>query len=210
MSKNILLGELNECKSRLEMLPHPTPCPLFQGSVTVAFTVIFSIFALVLVGCGDQRGRFSTSGGSSRSFSSNLGFITILDGYNNNPVTGADKVEQHLLYLIFLCPGAPSGTSADYGQYVTTLNYTWRGAAGNNVVAVRWDRQKDNFTVGEQEFSRQKGNVFVIRIGGDEKTTCQQLANLGPNADFQQVLEQARQQLPNDEQLKKLALKTTP
>jgi hypothetical protein len=211
MSKDPLLGEPNNRNPWLKMASHPMLRPPFQRNLTVALTAIFSIFAMVLlVGCGDQRGRFSTSGGSSRSFSSNLGFITILDGYNNNPSTEADKVEQHLLYLVFLCPGAPSGNSDDYGQYVTTLTYTWRGAAGNTVVAVHWDRQADDIALEKQNFHREKGNVFVIRIAGDGKTVCQQLTSLGPNADFRQVLEHARQQLPHDELISRLTLKATP
>jgi hypothetical protein len=210
MSKEILLGELNNRKPWLKMALHPMLRFPVQRGVIVAFAAIFSIFALVLVGCGDQRGRFSTTGGNSRAFSSNLGFITILDGYNNNPATEADKVEQHLLFLIFLCPGAPSGNNDDYGQYITTLTYTWRGAAGNTVVAVHWDRQTDDIAVEKQNFHREKGNLFIIRIADDGKTVCQQLTSLGPNADFQQVLEHARQQLPHDELISRLTLKATP
>ena len=167
---------------------------------------IVAVGALLIVGCGDQRGRFSTSGGGFRAFSENRGFITIVDGYDRKPTRDVDRQEQHLLYLIYMCSGGLSGSSSDYGQYVTTLNYRWNTSTGTFVVSVRWDRQADTVAIGKQKFIREKGNVFVVRLDADREVVGQQLKSLGPHADFQQVLKHAREQLANDKLMASLKL----
>jgi len=171
--------------------------------------ILLSAMILGVIGCDVQRGRFSTSGDSSGSFSSHVGCINIVDGYGAKPVNGANKDEGHLLYILIICPGAQeigSGGSSDYGKYVTTLNHMWTTKTGTLAVSVRWNREDDTVEVGKQNFIREKGNVFVVRLEQNKEIDCQQLANLGPHASFQQVLEHVRQQLPKDELIASLEL----
>jgi hypothetical protein len=114
--------------------------------------------------------------------------------------------DEHLIYLMFLCPGGLSSNGSEYGQYVTTLNYGWGTGTGALAISVQWDRQADTVVVGKQEFIRENGNVFVVQSEANGAVICRQLGSLGPYATFQQVVELARKTLSHDELIKSLTL----
>jgi hypothetical protein len=146
-----------------------------QKPWNVAF-LLLSLVALGLVGCGQQRGRFSTSTDRARGFSSHVGYIQIVSG-NRLGLLGINKGdEEDLLYLLVVCPRTKShgsSSGADYGKYVTTLSHSWQTEAGTISVDVRWDRSTDVVSLGTEEFVREKGNFFVVRLETDEKTSIQ-------------------------------------
>jgi hypothetical protein len=162
---------------------------------------LLSVMALGIVGCDVQRGRFSTSGDSSEAFLSHLGCIEIVSGSGSKPFNTVDSDEQNLLYLLIVCPGVQvhgSGSSSDYGEYITTLNHSWDTEAGTISVKVCWDRQSDTVSIGKDEFARDKGNVFVVQFDAGGKMAAQQLASLGPHVGFQEALQNIQRQLSND------------
>lgn len=116
---------------------------------------------------------------------------------------------QHLLYVLIVCPGVQElgmSSGTDYGDYVTTLDHTWGTKTGAITVSIPWDRRTDTVTIGKQTFSREKGNIFVVRVEPNKELVGQQLTSLGPNASFHQVLEYICQQLPKDEFIRSLKL----
>lgn len=166
------------------------------------------IIAAGSIGCNVQRGRFVTTGGQDAPLSPQTGSIDIVDGYSAK-ANGTNAVPQHLLYVLIVCPGVQElgmSSSTDYGDYVTTLNHTWSAKTGAFAVSIPWDRRTDIVEIGKQKFSREKGNVFLVRAEPNKEIVGRQLTSLGPNAGFHQVLEHVRQQLPKDEFIGSLKL----
>ena len=130
---------------------------------------ILFLLVLGIVGCDVQRGRFVTTGDSGNSLLLPVGSVDIVDGYETKPVHDTGVLnEQHLLYILIITPcveehGSSSGS--DFGKYVTTLNHEWSTEKGTLTVSIPWDRQTDTVTIGKQQFIREKGNVFVVRLG---------------------------------------------
>ena len=83
---------------------------------------------------------------------------------------------------------------------------TWESTNGEIAVSIQWDRRTDTIVVGKESFDREKGNVFVVRADAQEPINTLQLASLGPQAGFQQLLDYVQRQLPNDQLLKSLKL----
>src|SRR5437870_5551162 len=167
----------------------------------------FAQFALLvlLVGCGVQRGLFSTSGERSQALSPYPGCIDVVSG---QALSGADTSDQNLLFLVIVLPGIKArgaGSSSDYGTYVTTLTFHWETDTGSVSVPVRWDRQRDTVSVSNQTFVRSKGNVLVVRREADGALTAKQMGSL-VHANGNAVLDHLRQQLPNDELIASLKL----
>lgn len=168
-------------------------------------------FALLVLmcGCGAQRGLSTTSGEHSQALSPDVGCIDIVSGSALKRRSGADASEQNLLYLVIVLPGLKargSGSSGDYGTYVTTLTFHWETETGSASVPVQWDRQRDTVSVSKQTFVRSKGNVFLVRREASGALTAKQVASLGPHANCSAVLHHLRQQLPNDELIASLQL----
>src|SRR5208282_3154151 len=117
--------------------------------------------------------------------------------------------EQHLLYILIITPcveehGSRSGS--DFGKYVTTLKHEWSTEKGILTVSIPWDRQTDTVTIGKQQFIREKGNVFIVRLGTKGEKSGQQLASLGPHVRCQEVLQYIQQQLPSDQLISSIKL----
>lgn len=166
---------------------------------------LFIICAVVVLGCGAQRGRFTNNGGRCAALESRVGCLDILDGY---PTSG-DGGEQDLLYALIVgpvCQMHGSSMNSDYGEYVTTESYTWSCERITFGVSIRWDRQTDTVSIGKQEFSRSKSDLFVVRIAEDGTVSSQQLIGLGSGFAPQRALDQIRQQLTNDETIASLKL----
>ena len=160
---------------------------------------------ILLAGCDVQRGLFSTSGERSQALLPHPGCIDVVSG---QPLTGGDTSDQNLLYLVIVLPGLKargSGSSSDYGTYVTTLTFHWETDTGSVSVPVHWDRQRDTVSVSKQTFVRSKGNVLVVRREADGALTAKQMGSL-VHADGPAVLAHLRQQLPNDELIASLQL----
>lgn len=191
---------------------------LYLGQIVANSKAIFRFVAIItlllfgVTGCDIQRGRFVTSGDRYWPFSS-PGGICIVQGSPTTPVIGgASGSDQNLLYVIFISPKWPQKDTSGVGfsKYVTTVIQTLSTGTRDIKVLFDWNRQKDTIAVGKQEFPREKGNVFVVQLDVKGEVICRQLTSLGPDSSFQQVLEHARQQLPNDKQIRKLTLKASP
>lgn len=164
-------------------------------------------FALLvlLVGCGVQRGLFSTSGERSHALLPHPGLIDIVSGH---ALRGDDTSDQNLLYLVMVLPGLKargSGSSGDYGTYVTTLKFHWETDSGSVSVLVRWNRQRDTVSVSNQTFVRSKGNVLLVRREADGALIAKQIGSLALGNGYT-VLDYLRQQLPTDELIASLQL----
>ena len=160
---------------------------------------------VVMVGCGAQHGLFSTSGESAQALLPHPGCIDIVSG---RALTEAGTSDQDLLYLVIVLPGLKargSGSTSDYGRYVTTLTFRWETDTGSVSVPVRWDRQRDTVSVSNQTFVRSKGNVLVVRRESDGALTAKQVGSLA-HANGAAVLDHLRQQLPSDELIASLQL----
>ena len=170
---------------------------------------LFLVVAFAIVGCDVQRGRFSTSGDRSQALSPEVGCIDIVSGHGCKPFNTTNSDEQHLLYVVIVCPGVRaqgSSSSSQYDKHDTTLNHTWNTTAGLIAIAVRWDRQADTVSIGKQEFMREHGNLFIVRCEAGGVTTCRQLTGLGSHAGCQEVLQFIRKQLPKDRLVASLTL----
>jgi hypothetical protein len=178
----------------------------------VLYVLVLIVLCITGVGCGVQHGRFSSSRVQGGAFSNQVGCITVVDGYELGRFGGAKGQEQNLLYLIIIGPDVPvhgGSVDDDFGTLISTFNRTWETSKGQLASRVQWDRQADTVVVGKQKFDREKGNVFVVQLNVKGEVVCRQLASLGPDSSFQQVLDHARQQLPNDEQVRRLTLKAS-
>ena len=167
------------------------------------------LLTVVVVGCGVQRGRFTTSGEDLRVLSSHPGCIDIVYGQAGERFNENSRPLQNLIYLLVVCPDIQvqgSGSSSDYGRYVTRITYTWDTRAGTISVPLLWDREADTVAISGQTYGRDKGNVFVVRRESNGRLAGQQLASLGPHAQFAEVLQHVRQQLTNDELIASLRL----
>src|ERR1039458_8674742 len=175
----------------------------------VKFIILLLVIAFGLIGCGAQRGRFLTTGSQEAPLSPETGSIDIVDGYSTKAFKGTNAVPRHLLYVVIVCPGVQElgmSSGADYGEYITTLDHRWSTKTGVVAASVSWDRRTDTVEIGKQKFSRDKGNVFIVRCEPNKEVVGQQLTSLVPNAGFHQVLDHVRQQLPNDEFIGSLKL----
>lgn len=171
---------------------------------------LFLVAALVITGCGVQRGRFVTTSYMSNAFSSPVGSIDIVDGYETKPAHDAGDInDQHLLYAMFVTPclqeHGSSGRS-NFGEYVTTINHTWNTEKGNLTVSISWNRQTDIVTIAKQDFAREKGDVFVVRLNASGEISGQQFMSLDAHIRCQDVLQYIQQQLPNDELISSVKL----
>jgi len=160
---------------------------------------------VLMAGCGVQRGLFCTTGGQSQALSPIPGCIDIVSG---RALSGADTSDQNLLYLVIVLPGLQtrgSGSSSDYGTYVTTLLFHWETGTGSVSIPVQWDRQRDTVSVSNQTFVRSKGNVFVVRREADGALTATQAGSLA-HGNAPMVLRHLREQSPQDELIASLRL----
>ena len=165
---------------------------------------------LGIVGCGVQGGRFVTTGSKSNSLSSNVGCVDIVVGYEKKTDRGEELPnEQNLLYVLIVAPEVQehgSSSSNDYGRYVTTLNRSWSTDKGTVSISIPWNRQTDTVTIGKQDFSREKGNVFVVQLNPDGQITGKQLPSLGAHSNFTELLDYINKQLPTEELFSSLRL----
>jgi hypothetical protein len=170
---------------------------LHLWSLAVAFSTVGSVSS------EDRYFPFSSPGG-----------IIIMEGCPTRAIIGGSSgPDRNLVYVMFISPKFPqhdTSGSIIFGEYITTLIHTLNDGTSDVKVLFDWNRQKDTIAVGKQEFPREKGNVFVVQLDAKGEVVCRQLASLGPHSSFQEVLEHARQQLPNDEQIRKLTLKASP
>jgi hypothetical protein len=157
---------------------------------------------LAASGCGGQAGRFVTTGDNSTAFSSNVGCLDVVTGYETEPAQATGTVnDQNLLYVAIITPAIQqhgSASSSDYARYVTTLTHSWNVESGTFTISIPWDRQKDTVTIGNREFKRIDGNIFLVEIGTNG-VSGKQFASLGPHVRLEDVIQSIRQQLPNDE-----------
>ena len=170
--------------------------------------MILALAAAAMPGCGVQRGRFTATGERSVAVLPVPGFVQIVSGYGPAP-DGTTNSPQNLLYLLVICPGIQvqgSGSSTDYGEKTTRINHTFETPAGILSLPVIWDRQADTVEVGGRVYPRERGNVFLVRREPNGKLESQQLPDLGPSADFPDVLRHVREHTTNDSLLASLKL----
>jgi len=181
-----------------------------DSEIMFKLVAMLSVLALGVSGCDQaQHGRFVTLGDRYLAFSSAGGGIDIVEGCPSREDNFARGSNQDLLYLIFVSAKSPlrhSGGNFIFGPYVTTINHIWSTGTTDLTVSLDWDRQKDTVAVRTQNFFREKGNVFVVRLDAQGEDFCRQLASLGPHSSFQQVLTHIHQQLPNDKLIASLQL----
>jgi len=166
--------------------------------------------ALVIAGCSGQRGQFVSSNVKSAAFATTTGYLEIVTGNRTTAFGGAADPEQNLLYLIIVCPGMQVKGSQDnvnHDTYTTELSHVWTNETGRASVRVAWDRRRDEVRIVDRTFSRKKGNAFLVHRQTNGDFSAQQLADLGPTADFEGALRLARKQNPNDKLLGELQLK---
>src|ERR1035441_3743570 len=148
-----------------------------QGVLRMRKCAQFALLVL-MVGCGVQRGLFSTSGERSQALLPHPGCIDVVSG---QALGGDDTSDQNLLYLVIVLPSLKargSSSTSDYGKYVTTLTFRWETDAGSVSVPVQWDRQRDTVSVSNQMFVRSKGNVLVVRREADGALKAKQMGSL--------------------------------
>lgn len=157
-------------------------------------------------GCDLQDGQFVTTGDTLNPLLSPVGSIDIVDGYERK----ADLInDQHLLYILILTPAVQehgSGSSSTYDKYVTTLSHTWNTEKGTFNVSISWDRQKDVVMIGNQQFTRSQGDVFVVQLNADGAISGKQLANPDLHSNPQKVLQYIQHQLPEDKLVSSIQL----
>jgi hypothetical protein len=170
---------------------------------------LFLILLLGIVGCGVQRGRFVTTSNEENPLLDPIGCIDIIDGYEKQPDHEADALSSHLLFMLIVTPGVQehgSSSSSDFGEYVTTENYSWNTDKGTFSVSIPWNRQTDVVTVGKQDFIRKDGDVFIIRINENGEISGQQLPSLIGPARSEEVLKYIQKQLPEDKMVASIKL----
>ena len=166
-------------------------------------------FLIMLAGCGVQQGLFSTTGTTGQPLSPYPGYIEIVSGCASRPFNRTNAPEQNLLYLLVVFPGTEahlSGSSVDFGRYVTKLTDNWATQTGQVTITLQWDRRKDTVSVGKWTFPRGQGNVIVVRREPAGALMAQQVPSLAPHADCTDVLRHVQQRLPKDQVLASLKL----
>jgi hypothetical protein len=148
-----------------------------------------------------QRERCQVAGHIYRGFTEPIGGIEIVDGFGNDPLNPTETVSQELLYSIITEPRldlpGPSSQSSD-GTITSTLDFIWTSELGCSIL---WNRKTDIVSIGNRDFDRQKGNTFLIAIASGGGNETRQLKGLITHCSFQQPLERAREQLPNDSRI---------
>jgi len=175
--------------------------------IIVAVVVVVVLLVLGIVNCPFQLGRFTTDADRSVAVLPQPGFIEIVEG----TASGSDALHQDLLYLLIVCPDVQthgSGSGMKMDTFVTTLDYTWDANPDRISIQVKWNRETDKIVIGNQKFSRETGNVFVVRREASGKISSFQLPSLGPHASFPEVLEHIQQEMPNDRFIADLKLYT--
>jgi hypothetical protein len=172
--------------------------------------LIICTIALAMTGCGQQRGRFTTTGSQYGALLPAIACIEIVDGEEVEPSQNSIVGLQHLLYVVIVYPGAKQKTSekasGNFDTYVTTLEHSWVTEDGLIKATIKWDRQADTVAIGKQRFNRKDGDVFILRMGANKEFIGQQLGRLGPRADFKEVLRYVREQQPEDKPISLLKL----
>jgi len=159
-----------------------------------------------IVGCG-QGGRFVTTGVDSQGLLTPVGCVDIVTGNENG---SADASDRHLLYLLILTPGLRelgSSSFSDYGKYVTTLKDQWDTEKGSFAVTLSWDRTRDVVTIGDREFDRSAGDVFVVAVDTNGAASGEQLPTLGAPSGASGLLHYIQKQLPNDKRISSIVLR---
>jgi hypothetical protein len=159
------------------------------------------VVAVAIAGCNVQRGRFGADTVTAEALSPGAGCIDIVSGSALTTLHATEGGEQNLLYVVCICQAFQahaSGSSSDFGTYITTLTHTWSNAGDKVDVVISWDRSADTVLVGKQKFARDKGNVLIVRRDPVGKITARQLASIGLHASFQQVLQYIQARLPDD------------
>jgi hypothetical protein len=185
-------------------------CHKYGLNLTTPIACSLLAIALFVAGCGGQRGQFVSSGVKSSAFSTTTGYIEIVRGNRATAFGRTEGPEQNLLYLIIICPDVQvrgSQERVSHDTYATELSHVWTTEAGNVSVRVLWDRRRDEVRIAGARFSRKKGNVFLVRRQQNGDFAGQQLAELNPTADFEDVLRLARKQNQNDKLLAELQLR---
>jgi hypothetical protein len=175
------------------------------GIIIVVVLALLIFAAPLILNCPFQLGRFNTDASRSAAISPEHGLIEIVEG---SP-SGLDGDHQDLLFLLVVCPkiqthGEGSGMKMD--TFVTTLNYSWDANPDKISIQVKWNRQTDKITIGDQEFIREKGNAFVIERETSGKINGHQLSSLGSHASFQEVLNHAQKEMPDDKLISSLKM----
>ena len=165
--------------------------------------VIF-LLALAISGCDVQRGRFVTTGSRSTALAQ-VGLIDIVEGYSNDK----DALSQDLIYVLVVCPDVKvhgSGSGTDMGKYSTAFNYSWDAESGKISIQVQWNRDSDIVSIGDKNFARDSGNVFVVQREASGEIVGRQLPSLGTHTSFPEVLRHVQQHLTNDQFITSLKL----
>ena len=93
---------------------------------------------------------------------------------------------------------AEHGTGSTYRARVNTYFSFWKTPTGKVTVAVDWDKRADKVHIGQQEFNRGAGDVFVIIRQPDGRVVSTQLPSAGPDADPKTALEFIQKHMTND------------
>jgi hypothetical protein len=175
-------------------------------TIRTSKALLMSVAAAAITGCGAQGGHFVATGEESQPLLTPVGTIEIVSGLENG---SPDVSDRHLLYLLILTPGLRqgwSGSSSDFGKYVTTLKHNWDTEAGSFAVSVSWDRKRDVVTIGSREFQRRAGDVFVVTVNTNGAVSGEQLPSFSAPGGASTVLRYIQQQLPNDKRISSIVL----
>jgi hypothetical protein len=161
---------------------------------------------LLLLGalCGCNIGnseKFVAPSAKSFGITPHNGYFWIIPG--NALLDGGRTMgpPENLLYLLVICPGLSAdsrGTATDYGQRSNAYSSEWTTSKGEVSVTVKWDKRADKVIIGEQQFNRNTGSVFVVIRQPDGKLVSTQLPSPGPDADGKTALNFIQKHMTND------------
>lgn len=160
------------------------------------FTLIITIF--LLAGCtGEQRGLYVVSSHELTRLEPTLSEIVAVRGSENVP-EALDR-ERLLFAVIAYSPGLVSYSStsqSEDGTYVSTMSQEHLGPTGSFCYHVNWDRTDESVVIGNQEFLRANGNVFLVMDGGGTEHEIYQIPEMIDAASIEGILDSARANVP--------------
>jgi hypothetical protein len=171
---------------------------VFSISMKTSLLVLLVSFLMAVPACDFGAGRFVAVGTESSGSLTNIGCLSIVEGYSvkNGSATGDKK---KLLYLMIICSGVKPAADQEVGGGIEgdpmskpEIYYQWGTTTGPARASLEWNTASDTISIGGKEFNREDGDTFFIERKADGSLFAQQCGKLGPDADFLKLAKRIR------------------
>lgn len=172
------------------------------------------ILLLFLSACDPFAGNYCAIGENSLGSTTHVGCLSRVEGRVIAHGRAVGET-QNLLYLMIICPGLKAASSLAVGGGIEGdpmsepfIYYDWDTTSGMVRVSVNWKTSSDVISIGQKNFRRADGNVFLIERSPNGDLVAKQCGLLGPKASFADAARLIRQKLPDDELVRSVRFRT--